>query len=486
MMKRRLGSFLKSLKSEDLVKTKIICTIGPACTSKQILKEMALSGMNAARLNFSHGTQEAHAQNIKTIRKLALEIEKPIAIIQDLPGSKIRIGQLPSPIKLLEGTPFTLTTREIEGNSHEAPLTLNKIPIGIKRGDYIFLADGFIRLQITSLNTTDIACKVLVGGELTTGKSVNIPGLHLDIPPITKTDHDHLIFGLKHGVDFIAFSFLTSIKDVIEARNLIESHGEASLIVKIEKREALQHIDDIIKISDGIMIARGDLGVEIPIEEVANTQKNIITKCNQRGKFVITATQMLVSMVNHYLPSRAEVTDVANAIIDGTDVVMLSEETAIGKYPVESVKMLTKIATITEANLPYQQILNSQSNSLSHTREDALSFATAKIAIDTNARMIISPTRSGLTACRISKYRPPTPIIALTPHIKTAMKLTLKWGVFPVMTRILKTVDLMFKEATQTVITLGLAKKEDTIIIVAGDPKTPHSTTELLKIQKLR
>lgn len=488
VMSKRLGSFLKLLKKKDLMKTKIVCTVGPACKLTEILREMALAGMDAARLNFSHGTHHEHAQTIIKIRKISEELGKPIAIIQDLPGPKIRIGKLAyNSVELKEGNLFTLTIREVEGNSEEVSINLDHIPKKIRRGDTVFLADGFVRLVVTDVSGTDIDCKVLVGGKITSGKGVNFPGLTLDIETISEEDQRHLSFGLKHGVDFVAFSFLMRDKDVVDARNLISAYGgEASLIVKIEKREALANIDKIIKLTDGIMIARGDLGVEIPIEKVAKVQKEIIGKCNLSGKPVITATQMLMSMVNYPLPTRAEVTDVANAIIDGTDAVMLSEETAVGKYPVGSVKTLVKIAKVTEANLPYGQILESRASALRVTLEDSLSFAAVRIAMDTNSVSIIAPSRSGLTARRISRYRPPFPIIALTPSLKTAKELTLAWGVFPVMTKILRNVDSMFKEAADTLVNLGLAEKKDNIVIVAGDPREPPGTTELIKVQRLR
>jgi pyruvate kinase len=488
-MSRKFSEFKtkKLKKSLTWTRTKIVCTIGPASGSSKILEKMANAGMNVARLNFSHGTHDEHLKYIKRIRAVSEKLEKPIAILQDLPGPRIRVGRLNGRVLALKkGTNIILTTQTEKHNSTHIPVNYKNIVKEVKRGDVIFLSDGTIKLKVLDVTGSEVVCHVLTGGNLVSGKGVNIPGRQLDISLFTEEDIRHLNFGLKQDVDFVALSFVRSKNDIEYVRNLISDAGASvQIIAKIEKQEAVRNIDQIISSADGVMIARGDLGVEVGVEVVPLIQKEIIDKCNRAGKPVITATQMLDSMVNNPSPTRAEVADVANAIFDGTDGVMLSEETAIGKYPVEAVSMLSKISFTVEKELPYGQILSARKASLQPVPEDAISYAACQIALDLHAIAIVSFTRSGSTARRISRYRTPSPIIALTPNEKILNQLVLSWGVYPFMTEKRNETSSLFVEAERKVLDESLAKIGDKIIIVAGDPAGPEGTTNMLKVHTI-
>jgi len=411
-------------------KTKIVCTIGPASRIYDVIEKLIKMGMNVARLNFSHGSYKEHLQVIENIRQASLKIGQPIAILQDLGGPKIRIGKIiKEPIFLKEGSSFILTNRKVPGDEQEVSLTFPFLPQKVKKGDCIFLADGTLELKVKEFTSTNIICRVVRGGKLTSHQGVNIPNISMDIPSLTEKDYQDILFGIKNKVDFIGLSFIRRAEDVLKVRKILKENKaeEISLIAKIEKKEAVDNLKEIIENSDGVMVARGDLGVEIPLENVPLVQKNIIKKCNFIGKPVITATQMLMSMMSNPRPSRAEVTDVANAILDGTDAIMLSEETAVGNYPLEAVETMNKIALRIEKAIDYEKILSERSISVKPTNADAISHATCQVDLDLKVKAIVIFTFSGSTARMVSRYRPPVPIIAASTQDSTVKKLTLSW-----------------------------------------------------------
>ncbi len=469
-------------------KTKIVCTIGPASSSYEMIENLIKRGMNVARLNFSHGSYEEHLQKIEYIRKVSLKTGKPVAILQDLGGPKIRTGKIEKePIFLKEGSTFILTNRKVAGNEQEAPITFPSLPQKVKKGNCIFLADGTLELKIKELTPTDIICRVIRGGKLTSGKGINIPNISVDVSSLTEKDYQDMLFGIKNNVDFIGLSFTRRAEDVLKVRKILEENvvEDISIIAKIEKKEAVDNLKEIIEAADGIMIARGDLGVEIPLENVPLVQKEIIKKCNFVGKPVITATQMLMSMVSGPRPSRAEVTDVANAILDGTDAIMLSEETAIGEYPLEAVETMNRIALKAESAINYEKILSERSLSVKPSNPDAISHATCQVALDIKAKAIITFTFSGSTARMVSRYRPPVPIIAASTQDSTVKKLALSWGVYPFKTEELENTDDMIEKSRKVALATGLVEKGDKIIITAGIPFKIPGTTNLLKVETL-
>lgn len=442
--------------------------------------------MDVARLNFSHGSYEEHSLTVKYIHQASLKLGKPVAILQDLGGPKIRTGLIQKePVILKEGAIFTLTTRNIPGNEKEVSITYPLLPQKVKKGQTILLADGSLELKVEKVTPTDIKCRVTTGGELTSHKGVNLPEGSFDISPLTEKDQKDLLFGIKHKFDFIGISFVREAEDILRVRKILkEKSGEGiSLIAKIEKREALDNIDEIIDVADGVMIARGDLGVEIPLEQVPLVQKAIIKKCNLMGKPVITATQMLESMIENPRPTRAEVTDIANAIFDGTDAIMLSEETAIGKYPLEAVAMMDKIAIETEKALDYEKTLKERALSVKPTIPDAISHATCQVAQDLKVAAIVTFTFSGSTARMVARYRPRVPIIARSPKKSTVRKLTLSWGVYPLQSPEIKDTDDMIRKAKRTALKTGLVQRGDKIVITAGIPFGIAGTTNLIKVE---
>lgn len=471
-----------------MIKTKIVCTIGPASSSCEKIEKLIQGGMDVARLNFSHGSHEKHHQLIENIRQASLKANESVAILQDLGGPKIRIGKIEKePIILKEGSSFILTNREVLGDEQGVSVTFPSLPQKVKKGDRIFLADGTLELKVKELTSTDIICRVVRGGKLTSHKGINIPNLSMDISSLTEKDYQDILFGIKNKVDFIGLSFTRNAEDVLRARKFLKENGaeDISLIAKIEKKEAVNNLKEIIETSDGIMIARGDLGVEIPLENVPLVQKNIIKRCNLLGKPVITATQMLMSMVNVPRPTRAEVTDVANAILDGTDAIMLSEETAVGNYPVEAVETMNKIALRVEKAIDYEKILSERSLSVKPNNPDAISHATCQVALDLKAKAIVTFTLSGSTARMVSRYRPPVPIIAASTRDSTVRKLALSWGVYPFKSEELENTDDMIEKSRKVALATGLVVKGDKIIITAGIPFRIPGTTNLLKVETL-
>jgi len=467
-------------------KTKLVCTIGPASGSDQMIEKLALAGMNVARLNFSHGTREEHSAYVEAIRRVSSKLSLPLAILQDLPGPKIRIGKLKKEtVCLKEGDDFTLTNKKVIGDEHMASVNLPSLPKDVNPGNIIFLNDGAIKLEVVSTTDSEIRCKVVVGGILTPERGVNIPDVRLSVPSITDEDLSHLLFGLEHRVDFVALSFVRKAGDVQQVRQFLQAkEADVPLIAKIEKHEAVDNIDEIIAEADGIMVARGDLGVEIPLKRVPLVQKEIISKCNRVGKPVIVATQMLQSMVHSPYPTRAEVSDVANAILDSTDAIMLSGETAIGKYPEEATLMMRQIAIETEMALPYHRILSEKTETVIPQTDDAISYAACHIAEQLGAVGIIAYTTSGSTAQRVAKYRPKAPILAITPKDNVTRKLALYWGVYPYQVPEYASVEETFEQGAQLAVKLGLARRGDLVVVTAGVPLRVPGSTNMLKVQK--
>ncbi len=469
-------------------RTKIVCTIGPSTSSASVIKELLQTGMDVARINFSHGTHKEHMSYIKTLRQTAKKAGLPLAIMQDLPGPKNRTGKLKGGnIELKESSDFILTTREILGDENRVSVGLHYLPRVIKPGDTIFLDDGAIELRVTAISNTEVSCQVVSGGILGEDKGINIPGATLDVPTITEEDWNYLLFGLKHGVDFVALSFIREAKDVLKVRKFVQKKKKAPmLIAKIERREALDNLDEILEAADGAMVARGDLGIEIPIQRVPIVQKEIIHKCNHLGKPVIVATQMLDSMVNAPRPTRAEVTDVANAIFNGADAAMLSEETAVGSYPVEAVSMMVQIALEAEATLPYEEILTNKGKDLQPETDDAISYAACHTAHQLGAAAIIAFTSSGSTARRVAKYRPKVPILAITPSQITQRQLSLSWGIRAFQVPEPSKIAVLFARGARVAKRTGLAKDGDVVVITGGVPIGISGSTNLLKVERVK
>jgi pyruvate kinase len=470
--------------------TKIVCTIGPATESPEMIRNLIKAGMNVARLNFSHGTHEQKGQIIDTIREISSELNQPIAILQDLSGPKIRTGRLISDLSVMleDGADFTLVGEDINGDQNKVSTSYFKvISEKIKSGDRIFLADGSIELLVNEISKDEIRCKVVAGGELRSRQGINFPGVALNIPAVTEKDLNDLAFGIEKGVDLVALSFIQRAWDLIPVKNMIQNKGlDIPIIAKIEKHEALGNIDEIIDIADGVMVARGDLGIEIPLEQVPVMQKMITNKAGIKGKPVITATQMLESMIENSRPTRAEVTDVANAIFDGTDAVMLSGETAIGKYPIQSVEMMNKIALYTEPYLHYEEILRQRSSTNNRTVPDAIGHAACYTALDINAKAIICCTRSGYTARMVTKYRPKPMIIAVTPLETTYHRLALSWGVIPLKIEDTENTDSMIEKALYASKNAGLVALGDSVVITAGVPLGVPGKTNMIKADIVR
>lgn len=466
-------------------RTKIVCTIGPASDNANTLKELMLAGMNVARLNFSHGTHEEHKRKIVAIRQAAEESGKHVAIMLDTRGPEIRLGHFKEePVQLVQGERVTLTTEPIEGDKRRIPVNYAGLPGDVHKGDTILVADGLIALQVLSSSDTEIECLVMNGGELTSRKGVNVPNVAIGLPSITDKDIQDIVFGVEHKLDFIAASFIRRAADVLAIRRIVEeAGGDLDIISKIESRKAVTNLSEIIKVSDGIMVARGDLGVEIPVEEVPLLQKMIIEKCNIAGKPVVTATQMLESMIHNPRPTRAETSDVANAIFDGSDAVMLSAETASGKYPKEAVEMMGRIAYQAEAALQYEEILSKKGvDRHKQSVTNAISFATCSIAQNLGAAAIIVSTESGHTAKMVSKYRPRAPIVAVTPHTSVVRKLALNWGVNPINASSRDNTDEMMDEAQDAALCAGLIHGGDLIVFTAGIPVGIKGTTNLIRV----
>lgn len=467
---------------KDKRRTKIVCTLGPACAG-EVLNKLVEAGMNVARLNFSHGALEDHEAWIRRVRELSAAQSRPVAILQDLAGPKLRIGEFPDgQAPVTSGQAFTLSTAPLAGGEAGVQVNFPEIIAEIPVGARILLADGQIELKVESKSAEALHCRVSVGGVLRSRVGINFPSHSLSVPALTSKDREDLRFAVKQGVDYIGLSFVRSPQDVLEAREVIRSlGGDIPIIAKIEKHEALERLDGILQAADGLMVARGDLGVEVALERVPIIQKQIIAAANRAGKPVITATQMLLSMVSHSHPTRAEATDVANAILDGTDAVMLSEETAMGRYPVEAVKFLDQVSRMTEAHFPHLQWLRNRAPVGRQDISEAISHAACEMALDLEAGAILTSTDRGTTARLISRFRPRTPIIAVTPRLETWRRLSLLWGVFPLLAPLIENTDHMLQVVEQVALKAGWLKSGERVVITAGTPIGAKGTTNLIK-----
>ena len=466
-------------------KTKIVCTLGPKSNSKEKIYELVKAGMDVARLNFSHGEYKEYQEIMENIREIEDETGKTIGIMLDTKGPEIRTGKVKNDeVVLKSGDEIILTTTEIQGNSSRVSVSYDKLPQDIEPGSQILVDDGLIELKVLDIENNEIKCKIINGGKLGSKKGINIPEVSLTLPALTEVDKKDIRFGIEMDINFIAASFMRKAKDVVEIRELLKKENAENIYIisKIENQKGVDNIDEILDVSDGIMIARGDLGVEIPPEQVPVIQKKLIRKCNQTAKPVITATQMLNSMINNPRPTRAEASDVANAIFDGTDAIMLSAETAIGNYAVDSVRTMDTIAREIETSESYQGICTVNKNPASTTVTEAISFASCKTAMDLGAQCIITSTNSGLTARMVSKNRPLPPIIAVTPNKFVKHFLTLAWGVYPLQVVESKTTDEMIDNAIAVVKEHDLVEEGDLVTITAGVPVGVSGTTNLIEV----
>ena len=471
-------------------KTKIVCTIGPASESFEKLCSLMEAGMNVCRLNFSHGSHEEHAARIKTIREASKKTGKQVAILLDTKGPEIRTHDMENgAIELTTGAHVIVSTKEVLGTAEKFSITYEGLIDDVEVGTRILLDDGLVGLEVTKIDKEngEIHTVVLNAGPLKNKKGVNVPGVSVKLPGITEKDKQDILFGIEQNVDFIAASFVRRASDVLEIRELLDSNNghHINIIPKIENQEGVDNIDEILEVSEGLMVARGDLGVEIPTEEVPLVQKQLIKKCNALGKPVITATQMLDSMQRNPRPTRAEASDVANAIFDGTDAIMLSGETAAGSYPVEAVQTMHDIASRTETALNHKEILSKRSKDSEHNITDAIGQSVAYTTLNLGANAIITPTASGHTARMISKYRPEAPIIAITSHDYVARRLALVWGVNPLVGPKTNSTDEMLENAVNQSLNAGLAAYGDTVVITAGVPVGEVGTTNMMKIHVL-
>ncbi|MTI47305.1 pyruvate kinase [Sporosalibacterium faouarense] len=467
-------------------KTKIVCTLGPASESEDVLKQLINNGLNVARMNFSHGNHPEHKVRIDLVKKIRKDLNRPIAIMLDTKGPEIRTGDFENgEIHLEEGQEFIITTRDISGNQEICNITYKGLPNDIEKGNIILIDDGLIELEVAEvINETDIKCIVQNPGPVKNHKGVNVPGVKINLPAITEKDISDIKFGIENDIDFIAASFIRKPEDVIEIRKILEENDaeHVQIISKIENQEGVDNIREIIEVSDGIMVARGDLGVEIPPEDVPLVQKSIIKLCNLVGKPVITATQMLDSMIRNPRPTRAEVTDVANAIIDGTDAIMLSGETAAGRYPEEAVETMSSIAKRIEDSLDYKRAQRAKILGKDITITNAISHATCTTAQSLEASAIITATSSGYTANAVSKFRPECPIIAPTPSDKVMRKLALVWGVYPILSKETSSTDEIIDISVEDALKEGLIQEGDLVVITAGVPVGVSGSTNLIKV----
>jgi pyruvate kinase len=464
-------------------RTKIVCTIGPASSSYRNLDRLMRAGMDVARLNFSHGTHEQHAQVITRLRELAEKHQRPLAILQDLSGPKVRLGTLAcGTVTLKRGQRIILTSRPVPGDADEINLPVPELIAALRPGDRLLADDGRIELAVVSITETDVVARAVIPGVLSSHKGVTAPGVSLNIAAVTPKDMDDLRFGLSKGVDWVAASYVRGPEDLLPLRKIMDEAGvKCPVIAKIEKGEAVRRLEEILPAVEGIMVARGDLGVEIPIDEVPIVQKRIIKRCNEIGKPVITATQMLDSMIHNPRPTRAEVTDVANAILDGTDAVMLSGETAAGEYPVEAVKMMAKVAVRADAMLPESpRVIRTTSGPINVT--DAVAQATVEIARDLKASAILCATTSGSTARLIARYRPAMKLIVATPYPETYRRLALTWGVQPILIGDVTGTDEMMEKTIMAAIEHRMVRSGETVILTAGIPVNIVGNTNLIRV----
>ena len=466
-------------------KTKIVCTIGPASESIDTLKELIKSGLNVCRLNFSHGNYEEHGKRIDNIKAARNEMKLPIAILLDTKGPEIRTGKFSSPeVNLVEGQNFIITMEEVLGDETKCTVSYKELVNDVKPGNQILIDDGLVGLAVKEIKGQEILCIVQNAGTIKDNKGVNVPNVKINLPAITPKDKKDIEFGIEQGIDFIAASFVRKASDVLAIREILEENNATNIqiISKIENQEGVDNIDEILEVSDGLMVARGDLGVEIPTEDIPIVQKELIKKCNILGKPVITATQMLDSMIRNPRPTRAEVTDVANAIFDGTDAIMLSGETAAGKYPLESVKTMASIAIRAEQTLDYEELLKTKVKLRQLNITNAISHATCTTAIDLKASAIITATASGYTARMVSSYRPSAPIIAATNSEMVMRQMGLVWGVYPLLAEKGLSTDDVFEKSVQSALDMDYISSGDLVVITAGVPVGIAGTTNIINV----
>jgi len=465
-------------------KAKMVCTLGPASNTKETIQKLVRAGMDVARLNFSHGSYDEHAHLIKLVRQVSKETGKPVAILQDLQGPKIRIGQFEEgPVTLEAGDRFTITTRAVGGSQSEVSTTYTNLPKDLKKGDAILINDGLIKMKVHSVDDKDVQCIVVNGGVLYDRKGINLPGVKVSEPSLTKKDRRDLEFGLKHDVDYIALSFVRDEQSIRELKEII-AEKQIPVVAKLEKPEALDKLDEIIAETDVVMVARGDLGVEISPEQVPIVQKRIIEKCRLNGVPVITATQMLDSMMVNPMPTRAEVSDVANAIFDGSDAVMLSGETAFGKYPLKAVRMMNSIISEAEKS-DYIRVAEFKTKGSQHfTFSQSICHSAAVGATDTKANCIVVFSESGYTARMMSRYRPTVPIVALTSHVETLHRMALYWGTAPLLLKEKIAINISLNKLETYLKDLGMVRDSDKIVIIAGSTQE-EGGTNLLRLHRV-
>ena len=472
-------------------KTKIICTMGPSCEDDATIEQMMLAGMDVARFNFSHGTHESHKKQMDAVKRVRAKLGLPVAIMLDTKGPEYRIGVFPTkdPVTLNEGDKFTFTSEEIIGDNTRVSVSYKNLPKELVPGDTVLLNNGLVVCRVDETTETEVITTVTYGGAISNRKSMAFPNKVLKQIYLSEKDKEDLLFGIENDVDFIACSFVSNVDNINEIRQFMKAHGGADidLIAKIENRSGVDNIDEIIEASDGIMVARGDMGVEIPFEELPAIQKAMITECRFKGKRVITATEMLESMISKPRPTRAEISDVANAVYDGTSAIMLSGETAMGKYPVETVKVMARIAVAAENDIDYAERFRVSKFKIKNEL-DAISHSACALSIDLDAKLIAVCTLSGETARFISRFRTPKLILALTTknHEKAWRQLSLSWGVYPVMTEEFQSTDVMFYNAAQSAKLLGLAEKGDVIVITGGIAGSSSGNTSVLKFETIK
>lgn len=471
---------------DNIRKTKIVCTLGPATDTDKVLRQLMIEGMNVARFNFSHGTHEEQKARFDKVAAIRTELGLPIATLLDTKGPEIRLCTMEGGKAELEaGQTFTLTARDIIGNSQCVSITYKDLYKDVHVGSKILIDDGLIEMEVVSVKDTDIVCVVQNGGPISNRKGINVPNAELSMPYVSEADYRDIVFGVKTGFDFIAASFVRTAEDILAIRKILEEQGcpTMRIIAKIENKQGVKNIDEIIKVSDGIMVARGDMGVEIPFEEVPAIQKMIIQKVYKAGKWVITATQMLDSMMKNPRPTRAEAADVANAVYDGTSAVMLSGETAAGKYPVEALRAMVKICLSTENNINYANRMKKRALEVNADITNAIAHATCTTAMELNAAAIITVSNSGRTARMVSKHRPGVPIIGCSVNPYVCRQLSLSWGVTPIMVDIKETSDELFDHAVERAEKLGMVQPGQLVVLTAGVPLGVSGTTNLIKVQ---
>lgn len=469
-------------------KTKIICTIGPACESEERLKELMLAGMNVARFNFSHGTHEEQKAKFERVLRVREELGLPVATLLDTKGPEIRLRDFEGgKAELISGQTFTLTTEEMMGTAQRATISYKNLKNDISVGTTILIDDGLIEMQVEQIEGEEIVCRVINGGVVSNHKGVNVPGAVLSMPYISDADREDILFGIQMGFEFLAASFARTRDDILQIREILRDNGsDMKIIAKIENMQGITNLEEILDVSDGVMVARGDMGVEIPMEEVPVLQKKMIKMANAQGKHVITATQMLESMIKNPRPTRAEATDIANAIYDGTTAIMLSGESAAGLYPVEAVKTMARIAVSAENDIDYRRRMSVCGSTDKKDITTAIAYATCSTAMDLNAAAIITVTLSGFTAAAISRFKPACPIIGCAMSERVCAQLNLLWGVNPILIQMEDTTESLFADAVEEAKTRGFVKSGDVVVITAGVPLGVVGKTNMIRVVEVK